>query len=109
MKKGWEVKKLGEVCELITKGTTPTSLGHQFTNEGVSFIKVESLTESGQIIPSKVAFISMECHNALKRSQLKVNDILFSIAGALGRIGIVNEDIFPNIISNTINTSCCVN
>jgi type I restriction enzyme, S subunit len=92
---GWEIKKLGEVCEVVTKGTTPTSLGFKFTDEGVNFIKVESLTESGQIIPNKVAYISEECHESLKRSQLKENDILFSIAGALGRIGIVNKAIVP--------------
>ncbi len=95
MRQDWKIKKLGEVCEVITKGTTPTSLGFQFTDEGINFIKVESLTESGHIIPKKVAHISKECHEALKRSQLKENDILFSIAGALGRIGVVNEEIVP--------------
>ena len=95
MKQNWEIKKLGEICEVITKGTTPTSLGFKFTDEGVNFIKVESLTETGDIIPNKVAYISQECHQSLKRSQLKTNDILFSIAGALGRIGIVSEIIVP--------------
>jgi type I restriction enzyme S subunit len=95
MKYGWVNKRLGEVCEVITKGTTPTSLGFKFTDHGVNFIKVESLTETGQIIPNKVAYISEECHESLKRSQLKANDILFSIAGALGRIGIVNKEIIP--------------
>ena len=95
MRAGWELKKLGELCELITKGTTPTSIGYKFTDEGVKFIKVESLTESGEIIPNKVAYIDEECHKALKRSQLKENDILFSIAGALGRIGIVRNEIIP--------------
>ncbi len=95
MKEGWEIKKLGELCEVITKGTTPTSLGFNFTEEGVNFIKVESLTEIGEIIPNKVAHISMECHESMKRSQLKENDILFSIAGALGRIGIVKKEIIP--------------
>jgi type I restriction enzyme S subunit len=95
MRKGWEVEKLGDICELITKGTTPTSLGYKFTDEGINFIKVESLTESGKIKPNKVAYISEECHQKLKRSQLKVNDILFSIAGALGRIGIVKDNIIP--------------
>ncbi|MHA8056938.1 restriction endonuclease subunit S [Aquirufa nivalisilvae] len=70
-------------------------MGFKFTEEGVNFIKVESLTESGQIIPNKVAYITTECHESLKRSQLKENDILFSIAGALGRIGIVNKEILP--------------
>ncbi len=95
MRDGWKIKKLGDVCELITKGTTPTSLGYQFTDTGVNFIKVESLTEVGEIIENKVAFISRECHEALKRSQLRENDILFSIAGALGRVGIVKRKIVP--------------
>jgi type I restriction enzyme S subunit len=93
--KGWEVKKLGEVCELITKGTTPTSVGFNFTSQGINFIKVESLSESGEIIQSKVAYIDEKCNQALKRSQLQENDILFSIAGALGRIGIVTREILP--------------
>ncbi len=91
----YEKKFLGELSEVITKGTTPTSVGYKFTSEGINFIKVESLTDSGKIIPNKVAHISKECHQALKRSQLKINDILFSIAGALGRIGIVDSEIIP--------------
>ena len=40
--------------------------------------------------------ISLEEHNGyLKRSQLEENDILFSIAGSLGRVSIVNSDILP--------------
>lgn len=93
--KNWDKIKLGDLCEVITKGTTPTSIGHNFTDSGIRFIKVESLTESGEIIPNKVAYIDEDCHQALKRSQLKKDDILFSIAGALGRIGIVKEDILP--------------
>jgi len=93
--KNWDKIRLGDLCELITKGTTPTSVGFKFTDSGVKFIKVESLTESGEIIPNKVAYIDEDCHKALKRSQLKENDILFSIAGALGRIGIVKREILP--------------
>ncbi|HAP69258.1 MAG TPA: hypothetical protein DCR04_05950 [Flavobacteriales bacterium] len=90
-----EIRKLGDLCEVITKGTTPTSIGHAFQDEGINFVKVESLTENGTFIESKFAHISEEGNEALKRSQLKENDILFSIAGALGRTAIVTEDILP--------------
>jgi type I restriction enzyme, S subunit len=92
---GWEQKKLGELCEVITKGTTPTSVGFKFINEGINFVKVESISENGDFIPNKFAYITSECHKALKRSQLKRGDILFSIAGALGRTGIVTRNILP--------------
>jgi type I restriction enzyme S subunit len=91
----WEVKKLGDECELITKGTTPTSLGKDFTNTGINFIKVETLDADGKILGDMVAFIDEETHKLLKRSQLKEGDLLISIAGALGRTGIVRKEILP--------------
>jgi type I restriction enzyme M protein len=91
----WPSLKLGELCELITKGTTPTSVGFDFTDSGINFVKVESLNSTGQFIISKFAHISIECHESLKRSQLKTGDVLFSIAGALGRTAIVTSEILP--------------
>ena len=91
----WQGKRLDEECELITKGTTPTSLGKFFTNKGINFIKIETLEENGRIIKDKVAFIDNVTNNLLKRSQLKEKDILISIAGALGRTTIVTVDILP--------------
>ena len=46
-------------------------------------------------IEDKFAHINEECYESLRRSQLKENDILFSIAGALGRVALVNLSILP--------------
>ena len=94
-KEGWEEKTLGVECELITKGTTPTSVGRDFQSSGINFIKIESLTENGKIIKDKVAFIDSYTNSLLKRSQLKSGDTLFSIAGALGRVAIISNKILP--------------
>lgn len=91
----WEVKRLDQSCELITKGTTPTSMGRNFTESGVNFLKAESLSESGETIPDKVAFIDATTHRLLKRSQLKAGDLLISIAGVLGRVGRISQGILP--------------
>lgn len=93
--KGWEVRQLRDVTTRITKGTTPTTLGFSYQEGGINFIKIESLTEDGRVLPNKVAHVSEECHSAFERSQLKLNDVLFSIAGALGRVAIVKSDILP--------------
>jgi len=92
---GWEVKKLGEICETITKGTTPKTIGYDFTDSGINFIKVESINELGCFITENFTHISNECHKALMRSQLEEYDMLFSIAGALGRTAIVDKSILP--------------
>ncbi len=88
----WEQQKLGDISELITKGTTPkdkSGIGE------VNFIKVENINpDNGDII--NTSQISMEEHKGyLKRSQLRENDILLSIAGTLGRIGVVKSSILP--------------
>ena len=83
------------MAELITKGTTPTSVGHAFVPEGINFVKVESISEDGRFIEAKLAHITRECHEALGRSRLKSGDILFSIAGALGRTALVTSDVLP--------------
>ena len=84
--------RLGDVADVITKGTTPTSIGYEFVNKGINFIKVESINEDGAFIENKFAYITDECDKKLSRSQ---NDILFSIAGAIGRVAIVDKNILP--------------
>jgi type I restriction enzyme S subunit len=91
----WPIVKLGDISEVITKGTTPTSVGFKFIDKGINFVKVESIDLNGKFLSSKFASISDECNFALKRSQLKEDDILFSIAGALGRTALVTSDILP--------------
>jgi type I restriction enzyme, S subunit len=92
---GWEIRHLGEITAAVTKGTTPTTLGRDFQPTGINFVKVESISESGVISLEKVAKIDHETHELLKRSQLKENDILFSIAGAIGRTALVTERLLP--------------
>jgi type I restriction enzyme S subunit len=91
----WEEVKLGELTSKITKGTTPSTNKYSFQKSGINFIKVESVTKDGDFIKSKFAYIDDECHKSFKRSQLIENDILFSIAGALGRVAIVRKNILP--------------
>ena len=98
----WPIYMLGDLCDLITKGTTPTTEGFNFEDSGVNFLKVESISESGELLPSKFAFISPECHNKLKRAHLKSNDVLFSIAGALGRTAVVSQSVLPANINQNI-------
>lgn len=88
--------KLKEVSLLITKGTTPTTVGGEFKTRGINFIKSESITESKFLDDSLFTFIDEETDEKLKRSRIKKDDLLFSIAGAyLGKIAKVTEKDIP--------------
>lgn len=95
MSSDWRETTVGDVATLVTKGTTPTTLGFSFIEKGVNFLKVEAMTEDGRFIPEKFMFVSLDTHAALSRSQLSPDDVLFSIAGTIGRTAIVTSDILP--------------
>ncbi len=61
--------RLGDIATLITKGTTPTSIGFNFQKEGINFIKIESVDDKGCFIYDKFDHISDECHE--KEEMLK--------------------------------------
>lgn len=98
---GWKSTRLGDLCEVITKGSTPTSYGFDYVDSGVRFVKIESLS-GGSVDCSKTACITDECNTSFFRSQLKENDILFSIAGALGVIALVERRILPANVNQAI-------
>lgn len=91
----WTYEKLGNLSSLITKGTTPTSLGFAYETNGINFIKVENIKNERINLSSIDQFISPETNNALSRSQLEEGDVLFSIAGTIGKTCIVNKEDLP--------------
>lgn len=94
--KEWCKTQLGELTELITKGTTPSEKDGGFSESGINYIKSDAVSYAGRIDPSKFVYISEAVHEKFKRSQLKESDILFSMAGAfLGKTGIVEKGMLP--------------
>ena len=91
----WESIIVQDISEHITKGTTPTTEGRKFVKKGIPFIKVENIDSIGNIQINNCHLIDIETHKHLLRSQLVENDILFSIAGTLGRVGLIKKDQTP--------------
>ena len=91
----WPQVELKQITDKITKATTPTTIGFNFEDVGINFVKIEAIDDDGHIIKDKLSFVNEECYRSLERSQLYEDDVLFSIAGALGRVGIVTPDILP--------------
>ena len=86
------IVELSELCEIITKGTTPSNIGAVFTEKGIKYFRSEMLTSAKYISDEGLLYISEETHEKLKRSQLKPGDILFSMAGVyLGKTAILRE------------------
>ena len=103
----WVWTRFGETSFVITKGSTPTSYGFSYVKEGIYFIKVENLANGRVNKQSIVEMITGDAHNYLKRSQLVKNDVLFSIAGTIGRVGVINSDDIPANINQALAIIRC--
>ncbi len=90
--------ELGQLCHVITKGTTPTSIGLNFADSGIPFLRIQDVKKR-TVKLDKVLFISDKTHKALKRSIIKPNDFLITIAGTIGQVAIVPKD-FPECNCN---------
>jgi type I restriction enzyme, S subunit len=102
LSKGWELKKLGEICDRITKGATPTTYGYQYLDMGINFIKIENILNGKIVLGSITQFISKEAHENQKKSILEENDILFSIAGTIGETCIIHKEYLPANINQAL-------
>ncbi len=91
----WCWVRLGEICKLITKGTTPRGGNDAYVENGVGFLRAENVCGLDKLSLKNLKFIDKNTHiTDLRRSILECNDILVTIAGTLGRTGMVrNEDL----------------
>ena len=89
---GWVWARAEEVCEIITKGTTPSADKLLAKDGDVPFIKVHNLTFGGHLdLSISATFISDETHREeLARSRVFPGDILMNIVGPpLGKVALV--------------------
>ncbi|AUZ64733.1 restriction endonuclease subunit S [Citrobacter freundii] len=91
----WNVESIKSLTLILSKGTTPAKKDIILDEpQVINFLKVKDISNNGEINSSGLDKVSKRVHeNLLKRSILKENDILFSIAGTIGRVSVVTADI----------------
>ena len=106
-KNKWILLKAEDICEWITKGTTPPKSSMYEENGDVPYIKVYNLCFDGELdFTIKPTFVDKVTHEVLlKRSKVFPGDVLMNIVGPpLGKVSIV-----PNSFSEwNINQAIAV-
>ncbi len=87
-----KVSSLASLSTLITKGTTPTTLGYAHSDSGIPFLRVQNIFGGQVNFEEDTLFIGKDTHAVLKRSQIQGGDVLVTIAGTIGRTGVVPLD-----------------
>jgi len=93
---GWEVVDIKSISNKISKGTTPRKKDMQEAEDpaSIKFLKVRDIADNGDINASSLDLIPNSVHTgAIKRSILVINDVIFSIAGTIGRVSVIGEEL----------------
>jgi hypothetical protein len=96
-----QLPPLARVAEFITKGSTPTTYGFAWQNEGVLFLRSECVSERGLDLAQSM-FIAPEAHRLLRRSEVCAQDILMTITGNVGRVVQLDADLGQGNINQHI-------
>ena len=99
----FDIFNLGALIRDISSGATPKVDENYYTDSsGIPFLRVQNVTNQG-IDLSDAKFITLEVHNGmLKRSQLKKDDLVFTITGRIGSVAVVPDNFEGNINQHSV-------
>lgn len=92
-KEGWEEKKLGEVADI--KGGKRVPKGYKLQSEPTlhKYIRVADFNDCGSVDLSDIQYISDDVFEQIKRYTISTEDVYISIAGTIGKSGIIPEEL----------------
>ncbi len=86
------VMKIMKLSTKVTKGTTPKTYGYPFSETGVPFLRAEEVQDGNVNWNGTPYRISEETNEFMSRSKTEPRDVLITIAGVIGRCGVVSKD-----------------
>ena len=98
MKEGWEVKKLGEVCEVLNGFAFKSD---KYVEDGVRVIRITNV-QHGYIEDNDPKFYPIDECERLNQYMLKEQDLLMSLTGNVGRVGLLDNKFLPAALNQRV-------
>ena len=93
--RGWEVKKLGEICEVVT-GTTPKTNIPEYWGKGHYWVTPAELNDTAVYIDRTEREITDEALSKTKLRLLPVGTVLLSSRAPIGKVAITKVEMYCN-------------
>lgn len=98
MRKEWEYKKLGEVCDVINGYAFKSS---KYTSQGTRIIRITNV-QKGYVVDNNPKFYSDEDFKDLFQYSLFEGDLVMSLTGNVGRVGILQKNMLPAALNQRV-------
>ncbi len=96
---GWEVKKLEEIANIKGGKRLPKGENLLDNNTKFAYIRVADFQDNGTINLQNIKFINENTYNVLKNYKIYDDNLYISIAGTIGKIGIIPKELNGAILT----------
>ena len=94
----WPLKSIGEICEMVNGYTFKST---KYSNQGYSIIRIANV-QKGIIEDEDKVYYPEEYKSEFAESILKEGDILMSLTGNVGRVGVIYEQHLPAALNQRV-------
>ena len=98
MKEGWEYKKLGEVCTVLNGFAFKSG---KYTDSGTRIMRITNV-QKGFIVDDDPKYYPSKEMQGLNQYILKENDLLMSLTGNVGRVGLLQKELLPAALNQRV-------
>lgn len=98
MKKDWTYKKLGKVCDILNGYAFKSN---KYVDEGIRVIRIANV-QKGIIVDDQPAFYPLSTQSEIDKYILNEGDILMSLTGNVGRVGILQKEMLPAALNQRV-------
>lgn len=96
---GWEVKKLEEIANIKGGKRLPKGENLLDNNTKFTYIRVADFQDNGTINLQNIKFINENTYNVLKNYKIYDDNLYISIAGTIGKSGIIPKELKGAILT----------
>lgn len=94
----WDVIRFGEVCDILNGFAFKSKL---YVSDGIRVIRITNV-QKGYIEDSDPQFYPLSYESELAKYMLSSGDILLSLTGNVGRVGLLPEEMLPAALNQRV-------
>jgi type I restriction enzyme M protein len=94
----WPMVELEEVCEILNGYAFKSE---NYVNNGVRIIRITNV-QKGQIVDDNPKFYPTNSKEPIAKYNLRENDLLVSLTGNVGRVGLLPKDFLPAVLNQRV-------
>jgi len=94
----WEFVELGEVCEILNGYAFKSE---NYVKDGIRIIRITNV-QKGVIVDENPKFYPLDTKEPIKQYKLNKNDLLISLTGNVGRVGLLPQHLLPSALNQRV-------